>query len=199
MSGSKKGSKSAKSSSVRPKATKGGSWVLCLAWSFILGWFFFLVYCWQSGHLHANIKTLEIVEEAIISTENSLRGSLEHIHIASPAVHHISTDVLNNHEHNDIPDPDNTPEPSDIHVIFSTDCNPYQDWQSLLLFYSAVTIGQKGPITRIASGCDEDKKLELTALYKKLYPNYHVHFTPDFKKDEKTQKSCKYCMCSFLF
>lgn len=33
---------------------------------------------------------------------------------------------------------------SDIHVIFSTDCNPYQDWQSLFVFHSAKVVGQKG-------------------------------------------------------
>lgn len=26
---------------------------------------------------------------------------------------------------------------SDFHIIFSTDCKPFQDWQTLLLFYSA--------------------------------------------------------------
>ena len=76
-----------------------------------------------------------------------------------------------------------------VHVIFSTDCNPFQDWQSIVVFHSARTVGQVGPVTRIASGCSEEKKVELTALYKKLYPEYHVHFTPDFKKDEKTGKS----------
>ena len=38
-----------------------------------------------------------------------------------------------------------------LHVVFSTDCTFFQDWQSLVMFYSAVAIGQKGPITRIAS------------------------------------------------
>ena len=80
---------------------------------------------------------------------------------------------------------------SDVHVIFSTDCGTYQDWQTLLVFHSATVVGQKGPITRIASGCDDEKKLVLIKLYEKLYPMYHVHFTPDFKKDEKSKQSCK--------
>lgn len=79
----------------------------------------------------------------------------------------------------------------DFHVIFSTDCGTFQDWQSLVLFHSASLVGQKGPITRIASGCDDVKKKALTQLYKKLYPMHRVHFTPDFKKDEKSQQSCK--------
>ena len=80
------------------------------------------------------------------------------------------------------------PAQNEVHVIFSTDCNPFQDWQSLLLFHSATQVGQQGPITRIASGCDEVKKKELTELYQKLYPTYHVHFTPDFAIDPKTGK-----------
>lgn len=75
-----------------------------------------------------------------------------------------------------------------IHVIFSTDCSFYQDWQTLLIFHSALTVGQKGDITRIASGCVKEKQKKLIKLYKKLYPKYHIHFTPDFKKDKKTEK-----------
>lgn len=75
-----------------------------------------------------------------------------------------------------------------IHIVFSTDCSFFQDWQSLMVFHSAVQVKQKGEVTRIASGCDEAKKLELTTLYQKLYPQYHVHFTPDFKRDGKTNK-----------
>jgi len=82
-----------------------------------------------------------------------------------------------------------------MHIIFSTDCSSYQDWQSILLFYSAIAvanyssdnrIGQgPGPITRIASGCTEEQKLNLTTVYKKLFSDdlqFKVHFTPDFSK-----------------
>jgi hypothetical protein len=87
-----------------------------------------------------------------------------------------------------------------VHIIFSTDCTPYQDYQTIVLFHSAFVVGQKGPVTRIASGCDDKKKKELTELYHKLYPQYHVHYTPDFKKDDKTGRSCKYlCLCNVIF
>lgn len=98
------------------------------------------------------------------------------------------------------PDADEVPPQgpgSDFHVIFSTDCGTYQDWQTLVLFHSATVVGQKGPITRIASGCDAEKKKVLTDLYKKLYPQYHVHFTPDFKTDAKSKKSCQ-CQLKLL-
>jgi len=78
--------------------------------------------------------------------------------------------------------------PPPIHVVFSTDCSFFQDWQTIVVFYSAVQVRQQGEITRIASGCDDDKKKELTELYQKLYPQFHVHFTPDFKTDGHSKK-----------
>lgn len=87
----------------------------------------------------------------------------------------------------------------EVHVIFSTDCSPYQDWQTLVVFHSAKVVGQKGRVTRIASGCDPEKQEALTKLYSHLYPNgiYTAHFTPDFKKDEKTNKKCTF-KCHFI-
>ena len=85
-------------------------------------------------------------------------------------------------------------DPGHVHVIFSTDCEFYQDWQTLVLFQSANRVGQKGPITRIASGCSEEKKARLVELYGKLYPperQFSAHFTPDFKHDSKTNRKCK--------
>lgn len=81
------------------------------------------------------------------------------------------------------------PDPDDfLHSIFSTDCSTFQDWQTLLLFHSAKVVKQKGTMTRIASGCSEQKKAELMQLYKQLHPEYHVHFTPDYSIDSKTKK-----------
>mmetsp|Transcript_3116 Transcript_3116/g.4807 ORF Transcript_3116/g.4807 Transcript_3116/m.4807 type:complete len:502 (-) Transcript_3116:106-1611(-) len=80
----------------------------------------------------------------------------------------------------------------DIHVVFSTDCSPYQDWQTLLLFHSGRAVQQKGTMTRIASGCTEDKKAKLVDLYKTLHPKYHIHFTPDYKTDAKTKKKYEF-------
>jgi hypothetical protein len=60
------------------------------------------------------------------------------------------------------------------------------DYQTLLLFHSAKISGHKGPVTRIVSGCDKKKEAYLKSLYQKLYPQYHVHFTPDFSIDPAT-------------
>ena len=91
---------------------------------------------------------------------------------------------------NSIPmtDPHTTPRDNipHVHLVFSTDCEVFQDWQSVVLFHSAMLVNQPGNITRIASGCSEVKKTQLIQLYNKLFPQYTIHFTPDFKKDSKT-------------
>lgn len=75
-----------------------------------------------------------------------------------------------------------------VHVVFSTDCSFFQDWQTILIFHSAIAVAQEGKITRIASGCSDEKQASLRNLYAKLFPMYDVHFTPDFKLDKKTNK-----------
>lgn len=81
-----------------------------------------------------------------------------------------------------------------LHLIFSTDCQFFQDWQSLLVFHSAIRVKQRGRVTRIASGCSPERQLELIQTYEKVFPDefnkkFFVHFTPDFKKDAQTGKS----------
>lgn len=147
--------------------------VMACSWILIIMWIAFLAYCWRSG-LVDQIKT-------------NLRTNSP-----DPAVPAGSTREV---EKPPPPVAIETPEEDgQMHVVFSTDCSGYQNWQTLLLFHSAQVVGQKGRITRIASGCDETQQAELTALYKKLYPKYGAHFTPDFKNDAKTNKKCKLCL-----
>lgn len=164
-------------------SSSGCSCILLITWVLILSWVVFLYVAIKEGGALFNQqnptvmyveKEFEVVERQI---EKSLRGGLKNVKIAVPI--------------EKLPIDSNRPIPPkyDMHVIFSTDCTPYQDWQTIVLFHSAVTVGQEGPITRIASGCNDAKKAELTELYQKLYPQYYVHFTPDFKKDAKTGKS----------
>ena len=47
-----------------------------------------------------------------------------------------------------------------LYVVFSTDCEQYQHWQSYLLFFSAMRVRQLGFITRIASGCTDEQQQE---------------------------------------
>lgn len=45
-----------------------------------------------------------------------------------------------------------------IHTIFSTECTPYFDWQTVGLIHSFHLSGQPGNITRLLSCTDEDLK-----------------------------------------
>jgi hypothetical protein len=70
----------------------------------------------------------------------------------------------------------------DIHIVFSTDCTMYQTWQAAVFVHSALKAGQRGRITRIASGCDKNTT-DFAALRRSIHPNYHVHVTPAFDLD----------------
>lgn len=43
-----------------------------------------------------------------------------------------------------------------MHTVFSTQCNPYFDWQSIVLTYSFIRAGQPGKLTRLMSCSDDD-------------------------------------------
>jgi len=159
--------------SSRPKESKGYSTIIIISWILVFFWFGFLIYCWRAGLLASvTLPSFTRGEENGFTDGTSFSADSQVVS-RGPGVDIGSTIVQAK---------------NDVHVIFSTDCSTYQDWQSLLVFHSAMAVGQKGHITRIASGCAEEKKSALTELYHKLWPNYSVHFTPDFKKDEKTKK-----------
>lgn len=56
----------------------------------------------------------------------------------------------------DVREPE-TPHPK-IHTIFSTECSPYFDWQTVGLVHSFYQSGQPGGITRLLSCTEEDLK-----------------------------------------
>ena len=76
------------------------------------------------------------------------------------------------------------PYDAQIHVVFSTDCGPYQHWQAYQFFLSALRVNQPGRVTQIASGC---KKEQMRGV--KEWHDVHVapmsfrfglHLTPEF-------------------
>ena len=88
----------------------------------------------------------------------------------------------------------------DLHLVFSTDCSPFQTWQSYLLFHRAMTIKQTGKITRIVSGCDAKKgERELLETWHETFIDpmspspgrFSVHFTPKFDGTSEDGKSGK--------
>lgn len=173
------------------KATKSSTctWfalLLVISWIIVLWWWL------QKNHPDnavvigefnsESIKILNNTKNAIKSEwtqiKTSLRSDLDHMK-------KIKESLLSEHatvESGSNPDLQKSND-NNMHIIFSTDCKPFMDYQTLVLFYSAVAVGQKGPVTRIVSGCSKEKEKELTTLYKKLFPQYHVHFTPDFSYD----------------
>jgi len=85
---------------------------------------------------------------------------------------------------------------STLHIVFSTDCSPYQQWQSYLFFHRAYTIHQPGYITRIVSGCVTEQEIQdetawhETHIANAMSDRYKIHFTPHYSgvRDEQTGK-----------
>lgn len=77
------------------------------------------------------------------------------------------------------------------HVIFSTDCSPYQHWQSYIVYYTAMKVRQTGHVTRIASGCSEDETKEMKAWFERdvqfMSKRFHLHLTPHFSGIKNAQ------------
>jgi hypothetical protein len=55
-----------------------------------------------------------------------------------------------------------------LYIVFSTDCGPFQHWQSYLLFFSAMRVRQLGFITRIASGCTDEQQQEIREWHQEV-------------------------------
>jgi len=65
------------------------------------------------------------------------------------------------------------------HIVFSTGCSEFQDWQSIGVYSSAIAVGQIGPITRIASGCTPEQEKSITHAMSHLPKRCRVHFAPN--------------------
>ncbi|KUF82679.1 bZIP transcription factor 1 [Phytophthora nicotianae] len=69
---------------------------------------------------------------------------------------------------------------SELHIVFSMSCDqgrrvPLQT----ILQYSAVAVGQRGPITQILSGCTDSQREEVMRE-PTLYYDFRRHFTPSY-------------------
>jgi len=65
------------------------------------------------------------------------------------------------------------------HIVFSTGCSEFQDWQSVGVYSSALSVGQRGIITRIASGCTPLQELALRKAAAHLPQRCRIHFAPN--------------------
>ena len=78
------------------------------------------------------------------------------------------------------------------HIVFSTGCSEFQDWQSIGVYSSAIAVGQKGIITRIASGCTADQEKSIRHAISHLPKNCRVHFAPNTKVRDHYDNVYKY-------
>ncbi|CAI5708142.1 unnamed protein product [Peronospora destructor] len=69
----------------------------------------------------------------------------------------------------------------ELHFVFTTSCEPHQDWQSEALAQSFARVGQRGALTRIVSGCSNDAVKELLRRTHKSSPHLRIHVTRDFR------------------
>jgi hypothetical protein len=74
----------------------------------------------------------------------------------------------------------------EYHLVFSSGCSPYQNWQSYAFFYHAHKSGQPGNITRIVSGCSPKQRKKLQQVHQMtvqtISSRFHIHFTPEYSR-----------------
>jgi hypothetical protein len=74
------------------------------------------------------------------------------------------------------------------HIAFSTSCNEQQHWESMVFFYHAYKVKQRGTVTRILSGCETEKESQDAQTFfdkyiRPLAPDqFFLHMTPDFSR-----------------
>ena len=74
------------------------------------------------------------------------------------------------------------------HMVFSTSCSPFQNWQALAFFYFAHKVRQPGTVTRLVSGCTDQEAEELRKVHsERVVPlqipglqTFEMHVTPNF-------------------
>jgi hypothetical protein len=174
------------------KPTKSACNVLNVVLVLVICWMGFIYYYHVSASAVAKSAAQQDIAEDLI---NKIKSTVSAVKVHHEQVKLVASQAALNSVDEQKSVPKSTSEinlgeekEADFHTAFSTDCSFFQDWQTLMIFHSAVSVQQKGKITRIASGCSDEKKNELTELYKKLYPQYGVHFTPDFKTDGTSKK-----------
>lgn len=85
---------------------------------------------------------------------------------------------------------------SPYHVVFSSGCSTFQDWQSYVFFYHVMHSGQEGHVSRIASGCAGQEEQDLRRIFadeiESMAPGrHHLHLTPDFSEVSSNRSKAK--------
>jgi len=118
--------------------------------------------------------------------------SMMHAEGASISAHRVAATgaaTVPMHQHLSVAVVDNE---DSYHVVFSTGCSEFQDWQSVGVYSSAEHVGQRGPITRIASGCTPDQEVAIRHAMSHLPKRCRVHFAPNTKVRDHSGSVYKY-------
>eukprot|EP00884_Botryococcus_braunii_P005119 jgi/Botrbrau1/14608/Bobra.67_2s0008.1 len=67
------------------------------------------------------------------------------------------------------------PDKNSVHIVFTTECNNYFNWQSIGFVHSFYKAGQPGKLTRLVSCSDADR-----AKYKDIDVDIPTHFGPSW-------------------
>lgn len=82
------------------------------------------------------------------------------------------------------------------YMVFSTSCTDQQHWESLVFFYHAYKVGQRGNVTRILSGCNPQEGKAAVQFFQSYIqpwsPNFHLHLTPNFADAHKADRQHSY-------
>jgi hypothetical protein len=129
----------------RAEAKSSCSPITLIACVLLVVWLVFIYYAWSAGLIGTQLATAPAAAEIEQSSSKAvlnLRAApqpmeldAKGVAVSVPAPKAFTEEYINEIAN------------SDIHVIFSTDCNPYQDWQSLFVFHSAKVVGQKGNLS----------------------------------------------------
>jgi hypothetical protein len=147
----------------------------------------------RAWNLHKTFLAVAVIAIGIsLFTSSSLLkaaksdGAHENEMFLTPKSPGYRLDDKNNDKHNVIDYSKSSVTAPAIHIAFSTGCSGSQEWQSYVLFHSILQSGQKGDVTRVASGCS-DKELEvLIASHEKtirtMSDRFHLHTTPNYSR-----------------
>lgn len=71
---------------------------------------------------------------------------------------------------------------NDIHFVFSSTCQPYQNWQTDVLASSFARSGQQGRLTRVVSACSKEELADMLDR-SRAHPFLQIHVTEDFSRE----------------
>jgi hypothetical protein len=72
------------------------------------------------------------------------------------------------------------------HIVFSTGCSSFQEWQAYILFYNMMRLNQTGSVTRVASCANDEDAKSVHDYFDQCIKSmptserFHLHITPGF-------------------